>query len=263
MMISIASSLGIGSGVDTRALVRDLAAAARQGRESQIIVKERANGARISAISQLKAGLASLATDYADSAVGVEPAGLRKLANAFISGFNALQSSLAEAMRGGSVLAAAGALSGESAARAVQSEFRRLPSTELATTGTYKTLSAIGIGISQTGALTLDTAKFDAAVAAAPAEVTALLVGTTGLSSALTAMKDRLTTGTGALTSASARYERIGTSIAKDRVRMEDDNARLTDRLTKSFSGMDRRVAQLKAVQSYVEQQVAAWNSNK
>jgi flagellar hook-associated protein 2 len=263
MITSIASSLGIGSGINTRTLVNDLAAAAREARETQIITKERANGARISAISQLKAGLASLATDYTESAVGVETAGLKKLANAFISGFNNLQSSLNDAMRGGSVLAAAGALTGDSAARAVQSEFRRLPLTELTTTGTYKSLSDIGVGINRSGTLTLDAAKFDAAVTAAPTEVSALLVSTTGLSKTLGDMKTRLTQADSPLAIASARYERLGTSIAKERVRMEDENARLVDRLTKSFSGMDRRVAQLKAVQSYVEQQVAAWNSNK
>ncbi len=263
MMTSIASSLGIGSGINTRSLVSDLAAAAREGRETQIITKERSNGARISAIAQLKAGLASLATDFTESAVGVETAGLKKLANAFISGFNSLQSSLSDAMRGGSVLVSAGVLTGDSAARAVQSEFRRLPLTELVTAGTYKSLSDIGIGVSRSGALTLDTAKFDAAVTAAPAEVSALLVSTTGLSKALGDMKTRLTQADSPLAIASSRYERLGTTIAKERVRMEDENARLIDRLTKSFSGMDRRVAQLKAVQSYVEQQVAAWNSNR
>jgi flagellar hook-associated protein 2 len=263
MLTSIASSLGIGSGINTRTLVADLAAAARENREYSIIAKERSNSARISAVAQLKDGLASLVADYADSANGVDVAGLKKLANAFVSGFNALQGSLRDAMRGGSVLVSAGALSGDSAARGVQKEFRQLPQAELATTGTYKTLSDIGIGVSRTGALTLDNAKFDAAVTAAPTEVSALLVSTTGLSSALGTMKDRLTLSDGALAMASSRYERIGTAIAKERVRMEDDNTRLVDRLTKSFGGMDRRVAQLKAVQSYVEQQVAAWNSQR
>jgi flagellar hook-associated protein 2 len=263
MITSIASSLGIGSGINTKTLVAELAANAREAREFTIIAKERSNGARISAIASLKEGLAALVTDYKDSTSGVDAAGLRKLANAFISGLNVLQGSLNDAMRGGSVLVSAGALSGDSAGRAVQAEFRRLPQTELATTGTYKSLSDIGVGISRTGMFTLDTVKFDAAVAAAPAEVSALLVSTTGLSSALSTMKDRLTLSNGALAVASSRYERIGTAIAKERIRMEDDNARLVDRLTKSFGGMDRRVAQLKAVQSYVEQQVAAWNSQK
>jgi flagellar hook-associated protein 2 len=263
MLTSIASSLGVGSGINTRTLVSDLAAAAREGREFAIITRERANGARISAVATLKDGLSSLVSNYAESASGVDAAGLQKLATAFISGLNLLQGSLADAMRGGSALVSAGALSGDSAARAVQAEFRRLPQTELAATGTYKTLSDIGIGISRSGALTIDSAKFDAAMTAAPTEVSALLVSTTGLSSALSAMKDRLTQRDGALSVASSRYERIGTAIAKERVRMEDENARLVDRLTKSFGGMDRRVAQLKAVQSYVEQQVAAWNSQR
>lgn len=263
MLTSIASSLGIGSGINTKALVAELAANAREARAVSIVAKERSNGARISVVASLKDGLTSLVNDYAASATGVDVAGLKKLANAFVSGFNALQGGLADAMRGGSVLVSAGALSGDSAARAVQAEFRGLPQIELATTGTYKTLSDIGIGVSRTGALTIDTVKFDAAVTAAPIEVSTLLVSTTGLSSALAAMKNRLTSNGGALTIASSRYERIGTAIAKERVRMEDDNARLIDRLTKSFGGMDRQVAQLKAVQSYVEQQVAAWNSSR
>jgi flagellar hook-associated protein 2 len=263
MITSIASSLGIGSGINTKTLVAELAANAREAREFTIVAKERSNGARISAVASLKDGLASLLSDYKDSASGVDLAGMKKLANAFVSGFNVLQGSLADAMRGGSVLVSAGALTGDSAARAVQAEFRRLPQSELVATGTYKSLSDIGIGISRTGSLTIDTAKFDAAVAAAPAEVSALLISPTGLSATLGAMKDRLTLGNGALSIAASRYERIGTAIAKERIRMEDDNARLIDRLTKSFGGMDRRVAQLKAVQSYVEQQVAAWNAQR
>ena len=100
MLTSIASSLGIGSGINTRALVTDLAASAREAREFSIVAKERTNGARISATAQLKDGLASLVADYAESASGVDAAGLKKLANAFLSGFNALQGSLNDAMRG-------------------------------------------------------------------------------------------------------------------------------------------------------------------
>ncbi len=263
MLPSIASTLGIGSGIDTQKLVAQLAVSAREVRDAQITSKERNNGARISAVSTLKNGLASLVSDYAESAPGVDTAGLKKLATGFVTAFNALQTTLADDMRAGSVLASAGALNGDSAGRAVQAEFRRLPLTQLATTGTYKTLSDIGIGVSRTGALTFDATKFTAAVTAAPAEVSAMLVSTTGLSTALGSLRDRLTLGEGALATATARYERIGTAIAKDRVRMEDENSRLIDRLTRSFGGMDRQVAQLKAVQSYVEQQVSAWNSSK
>ena len=261
MLPSIASGLGIGSGINTRTLVSELAASAREAREVAITAKERANGARVSAVATLKDGLAALASNYAESASGVDAAGLKKLAIAFVSGFNLLQGTLANALRGGSASASAGSLNGDSAGRTVQVKFRQLPQEELVATGTYRTLSDIGIGVSRTGALTIDNARFDAAVTAAPAEVSAMLVGMTGLPSALARLRDGLTLGNGALGIASSRYERSAGGIAKERVRMEDDNARLIDRLTKSFGGMDRRVAQLKAVQSYVEQQVAAWNS--
>ena len=120
MLTSIAGSLGIGSGINTKTLVAELAASAREGREFSIVARERSNSARISAVATLKDGLATLVSNYAESASGVDTAGLKKLANAFVSGFNVLQGSLADTMRGGSTLASAGALSGDSVARAVQ-----------------------------------------------------------------------------------------------------------------------------------------------
>jgi flagellar hook-associated protein 2 len=262
MLTSIASGLGIGSGIDTKALVADLAANARGARETQIVAKERSNGSRISAVATLKAGLEALVEDYAESAGTTLPADLKKLATSFVSGLNLLRTSLTESMRAGSATLAAGALAGDSAARALSYELNRLPQTQLATTGTFQTLSDIGIGVSRTGALAIDTVKLDAALAAQPAEVASLLTATTGLSKALKEIDDRMTSINGALSTAAVRYERVAKAVAKERERMETDNTRLIDRLTKSFSGMDQQVARLKAVQSYVEQQVAAWNSN-
>jgi flagellar hook-associated protein 2 len=261
MLTSIASGLGIGSGIDTKALVADLAANARGARETQIVAKERSNGSRISAVATLKAGLKALAADFSESAATTAAADLKKLATSFVSGLNLLRTSLTESMRAGSSTLAAGALAGDSAARALSYELNRLPQTKLATTGTYQTLSDIGIGVSRTGALTIDGAKFDAALAAEPTGVAGLLTATTGLSKALKDVDDRMTSLNGPLSTAAVRYERVAKAVAKERERMETDNTRLIDRLTKSFSGMDQQVARLKAVQSYVEQQVAAWNS--
>jgi flagellar hook-associated protein 2 len=263
MDISIASSLGIGSGINTRTLVRDLAANARELRESQIVTRERSNGLRISVVAQLKSSLEALATDYADSAGTTAPADLKKLVTSFVSGFNLLRGSLADAARAGSASVEAGPLSGDSSARAVGYSLGRLPQAGLATSGTYRTLSDIGIGVTRGGTLALDSAKFDAALAAQPAEVAAMLTGATGLSKALKDLSASTSASDGALGSATLRYERIGKGIARDRVRMEDDNSKLVERLTKSFGGMDRQVAQLNAVKAYLEQQVAAWNSSK
>jgi len=263
MLTSIASGLGIGSGIDTKALVSELAANARNARELQIAARDRTNTARISAIATLKSGIQSIATDYAASIAETDAAGLKKLANAFVTGFNLLRGQVADATRIGTAGTAGGPLAGDSAARALASEMARLPQTELAATGTYRSLSDIGISVTRSGTLAIDNARFDAALAAQPAEVTALLTGTAGLTSALNLLELRVTAPNGPLSVSASRYERVAKAIAKDLDRMQTDNARLVERLTKSFAGMDRQVAQLKAVQSYVEQQVAAWNSQK
>jgi len=263
MLTSIASGLGIGSGIDTKALVAELSANARALREGQIGSRERSNTARVSTLATLKEGLASLASNFAESASTTAPADLKKLATAFVSGFNLLRTTLGNATRVGSAGTDAGPLAGETAARAIGFELSRLPQTQIATTGTYRSLSDIGIGVTRTGTLALDAARFDAALAAQPAEVAAILSAPSGLSSALTAMDTRLNANDGPLSVAATRYDRVASRIARDRERLEDDNARLVDRLTRSFSGMDRQVAQLKAVQSYIEQQVAAWNAAK
>lgn len=261
MLTSIASGLGIGSGIDTKALISELSTNARELREGQIGARERSNGARISALATLKDGLASLAANFAESAASTSATDLKKLAGAFVSGFNVLRASLDGSTRTAAGNTVGGPLAGEAAGRAIAYELSRLPQAQLATTGTYRTLSDIGIGVTRSGSITLDAVRFDAALAAQPTEVAALLTGTTGLAKALKDLDTRLTMADGAISLAAARYDRVATKIGRDRERMEADSTRLVDRLTKSFAGMDRQVAQLKAVQSYIEQQVAAWNS--
>ncbi len=223
MITSIASGLGIGSGIDTKLLVSELAANAKAVRETQIVQRERTNGARISAAATLGNGLEALVGNYAESAQGVLPPDLAKLARSFIGGFNLLRTSLSDATRAGTASVAAGALAGDGAARSIAAELARLPQTTIAQAGTYRTLSDIGINVSRAGTLTLDSVKFNAAVAAAPAEVSALLVDPSGLSTALTALKDRVLARDSAFTNASARYTRVAAGIAKERERMEAD----------------------------------------
>lgn len=62
MVTSIASSLGIGSGLDTGALVEQLAEASRAPKEAQIARREETNSARISALGEAASGIDAFAT---------------------------------------------------------------------------------------------------------------------------------------------------------------------------------------------------------
>ncbi|WP_076071938.1 flagellar filament capping protein FliD [Sphingomonas montana] len=61
-MVSIATSLGTGSGIDTQQLVKDLAAAAKAPKAALIARKEAANTARVSALGAASSGIETFAT---------------------------------------------------------------------------------------------------------------------------------------------------------------------------------------------------------
>lgn len=66
MISSIASSLGFGSGIDTAALIDDLAAASRSPKIQRLEAQQRTNQAKISALGQARSDLNSFTNSLAD-----------------------------------------------------------------------------------------------------------------------------------------------------------------------------------------------------
>ena len=77
-MASIVSTLGVGSGIDTKALIDQLVTAEREARAKPLTARSEALTARISALGQVKSALqgisASLASRVASGALGLLPA---------------------------------------------------------------------------------------------------------------------------------------------------------------------------------------------
>lgn len=65
MDTSIVSALGAGSGIDIRALVSQLSAAARAPAEAQIATRQNRNVARVSALAEISGGISDFATSLA------------------------------------------------------------------------------------------------------------------------------------------------------------------------------------------------------
>ena len=59
---SIGYQLGIGSGLDVKTLVDNLAAAAKGPKEAQIVRREEANAAKVSTLGQISQGIDSFAS---------------------------------------------------------------------------------------------------------------------------------------------------------------------------------------------------------
>jgi flagellar hook-associated protein 2 len=246
-MSTIGNALGIGSGIDTTALVSSLASAARAARDLRVGAIASGNDARISGMAKLRAGLDELITKqaaFADDAAAT-PA---TRADAFVKAYNTLNDTLHSLTAPGGKGVKAGALVGDAGARATMQGLARMASGSLA---------AFGVATARDGSLRLDTARLAAADPAAAAEA---LGGT--LKSALTELRTRLTGDGGALGVASARYARVAASVQATRDRIDADTDALTTRLTVQFAAMDKAVAASKASQAYITQQVAAWNAN-
>jgi len=147
---------------------------------------------------------------------------------------------------------------------------RLLGQTLTSNTAGPRTLADLGVATNRDGTVTLDSAKLDAAIKAYPDAVEAIFVPVRdsthteatdpGIAGAMAAIKTSETATNGGLASLKARLEREQSASADERTRIEDREAAYKTRLSKNFTGMDSRVANLKATQSYLDQQIAQWN---
>ncbi|CAH0349883.1 MULTISPECIES: flagellar filament capping protein FliD [unclassified Sphingobium] len=199
-----------------------------------------------------------------------EPANtMRDLVTEFVTAYNSLRSALNTATATATDPSQSGALNGDTGIREMQRQLSRLTSTTLTTSGPYRTLGDLGVATNRDGTLKLDMARLDAAIAADPTAVTQMLnpaVATDenpGIAGAVKKVSDTLLSDTGALKSATSKYDALKKSYAAQLEKLDKDMDAYEARTSAAFAAMDTKLAALKATQSYIEQQVKVWtNSN-
>lgn len=102
---------------------------------------------------------------------------------------------------------------------------------------------AVGLVVKVSGAVSEATITIDA-----------------GLGGALQAIKDALTGLNGPLSTSNTRLQDEAEEIADDRDAMERRMEAYRSQLVKSYTAMERQVSVFKATQSYLDQQIKAWN---
>jgi flagellar hook-associated protein 2 len=83
-----------------------------------------------------------------------------------------------------------------------------------------------------------------------------------GLGGALQAIRDALRARSGPIAKSQERLSEEAKDIAEDRTKLETRSKAYYDRLLEQFTTMERQVSAFKATQSYLEQQIKAWNSD-
>jgi flagellar hook-associated protein 2 len=122
-------------------------------------------------------------------------------------------------------------------------------------TGTTST-GQLGISLGRDGQLTLDPAKFDAAVAKDPAAINNLLAGTNhdGLAATIGSLVDRYTSSTtGLLVGKQKSLTSLNRSYDQQIDRLSDAAESLGTRLRKQFVAMEATISKLNSQQGYID----------
>ena len=140
------------------------------------------------------------------------------------------------------------------------------------TTSGPRSMADLGVTTNRDGSVTLDIKKLDAALKNHPDAVEAIFAPardathteTTdpGIGGAMLALKNSETAAGGGLASLKDRLDRDQKNIDADRTKIEEREAAYKARLLKNFASMDSRVSNLRATQSYLQQQIDQWNNN-
>lgn len=135
-----------------------------------------------------------------------------------------------------------------------------------------RSMADLGVTTNRDGSVTLDSRKLDAALKNFPDAVEAIFAPVRdatrtadtdpGIGGAMAALKATETAANGGLAALKLRLEREQKDIDTDRTRVDEREAAYKARLLRNMSGMDNRVANLRATQSYLQQQIDQWNKN-
>lgn len=161
-----------------------------------------------------------------------------------------------------------GVLGADTAVRSLARGLGRLTTTLLApasVAGAPRTLADLGVATARDGTLSVNTARLAKAVADFPAAVERMFANGTGaseggLSAALAAVVKGGTDRVVGLDASAATYTLQKNALADARLKVTEQTAQATERLTRQFATMDARTAAYKSTQTFLDNQIRAWN---
>lgn len=175
--------------------------------------------------------------------------------NGFIKGFNEATKAMKDLGYYDAGTKKAGALQGDNALRAAQSQVRSMLQTTAGGSSTYQTLSDIGIALQSDGTLKLDSSKLAKAIEADYAGVTTLVskVGSTFKEGI-----EGLVGTSGTISAATDSTNRMIKELGKRQTALLDRLTQVEARYRKQFSALDSLVASMNKTSSYLTQQLAS-----
>jgi flagellar hook-associated protein 2 len=209
------------------------------------------------AIRGVTLALTNTSTDPINVTIDNDPDSLKTKLNTLVDTYNQVISKVKELGGTTSVKPKDSLLAGDSTLRSITTRLSSALQTVIGGSSAYKTLGSVGLSIDRSGKLSLDSTKFDKAVAADSAGVTKLLSGVDGGAQGVmdivsSAVDDFTRLGTGRLVT---RSDALSSTTKRLQSRIDNEESRINryaDKLRKQFTQMDQQVATYKSQSTYL-----------
>lgn len=212
-------------------------------------------------------------TGAAQITVAQDNDALKKSVDTFVESYNALAKMLRTQTKYDESTKTAGSLQGDSTAVGLQRQLRNLLTGESPASSVYATINSIGITMQSDGSLKVDSTKLTTALNTNPGEVKKLFSAYTpqvnendpdlnGIAKRLSLFADKVLGADGSLTT---KTDGLNTSLKLNQKRQDEltDRLALTEaRLRAQYTSLDSNMAKMSALNSYITNQVAAWNKS-
>ncbi|GIK33534.1 MAG: flagellar hook-associated protein 2 [Gammaproteobacteria bacterium] len=183
----------------------------------------------------------------------------REALGKFVDAYNAVVSTINELTAYNAEAKTAGPLLGDAATRAIRGALRDALGRSVGTaTDPYRTLAEIGVSSDIKGKLSLDSTRFDKAVAADFDGVGRVLAGEgDGIAVRLKAIVDDALGSSGRIQSKEQTLKERLTDISEQRTALDSRMAQVQARYQKQFLALDTLMSQLTQTSNYLTQQLA------
>jgi flagellar hook-associated protein 2 len=179
--------------------------------------------------------------------------------NSFVTSYNTLATTISRLRSYDPATKAAGPLLGDAMLLNVESQLRRILGQPIAgATAGYSSLANLGITSSTTGSLSLDSTKFQAALAADPKSVANVFGGTGGIASKLYTFLDGHLSTTGDMASRDTAIAASRKGVTTDRATLDARIQVIQARYLKQFNALDAMLTQMQSTSAYLTQQLGA-----
>ncbi len=203
-----------------------------------------------------------------DITVTKDNAAVKKNIEDFVVAYNAANQALNDLTKYDSATKQGGLLQGDSSVVALQNQLRNAVQSISNSTGPYKTLSSIGIGVIEGGDLTIDSTKLGDALKD-PDAVKVLFIGADGSATTQDGVAEKIKATTGKLLDSAGFFASKDAQLKKALDRNNQEIARVnaradsTEALLKArYTALDSQMSRLNALNAYIGQQVTTWNKS-